>query len=258
MSFVDASETGLDRVAALAGAVERISEPEVIGYDDPAGADFAEVAVRFVLAGETWEVRLSVRESGTGWRVEETGLAGLELSTDLGGSVDVGGVTASAGAVTLLPAVYRLRAAPVELFTGEAEVIALPAEVTGASPPPSQVVVAGALSPGAAALAQEQIDAYAEECTQPAATVADGCGLLIPWTADLRTLDAIAYRVERLPAVSISADGRSFDAAGGVLVATVSGTAHDGSAASVTYRDDDWALRGIVRVDADGLTLGVR
>jgi hypothetical protein len=105
---------------------------------------------------------------------------------------------------------------------------------------------------------QEQLDAYADSCAQPAVTVPDHCGIVIPWAADLAQLTGVAFRIEQHPTVAISADGATFDATGGVLVATVSGTTRDGVAAEFTYRTDAWTLRGDIDADGDRILVSVR
>src|SRR3546814_16513216 len=82
-------------------------------------------------------------------------------------------------------------------------------------------------------------------------------GLRLPAAADLVSASAGAYGVEQLPRLTLAADGRAFDATGGVVVATVTGTTRDGATRSVTYRDDAWTLRGEVRIRGEQLILGV-
>lgn len=251
LAALDEPDDGVDRAAALAGATARISSPEIVGYGYPAGTDSAGVAARFELDGRTHDLNVGLERVDGRWRIRDTGLATVELTTDLGEAVRVGDAVVGAGTVALLPAVYPVRATPDDVLTGETTAVAVPGTTTTAA-------VDAELSPAAASLAQEQVDAYATRCAARASTVAQACGFVIPWTASLATLDAVAYRIETLPELSLSADGRSFAATGGEVVATVTGTAHDGAAASLTYRDDDWSLRGVVEVTADGLVLGVR
>ena len=51
--------------------------------------------------------------------------------------------------------------------------------------------------------------------------------------------------------------GSGFAATGGTLVATAVGVDDGGGAASFTYRDSEWALRGSVGFTIDALTLEV-
>ncbi|NLP82300.1 hypothetical protein HF576_00395 [Microbacterium sp. CFH 90308] len=153
--------------------------------------------------------------------------------------------------VALLPAVYDIRAAPSDVLEGGA--------VIGVSnDAPAAVDVEASFSPDAAGLAQEQLDAYAESCTRAAAEVPDQCGLIVPWQADLAELERIAFRVEQLPDVTLSPTGTSFDATGGIVVATAHGLRRDGTPGSFTYRADDWALRGSIRFSGEEMVLGVR
>ena len=80
----------------------------------------------------------------------------------------------------------------------------------------------------------------------------------MPWAADLAALDSIAFRIDERPVVALHDDAAGFDATGGVIVATASGTAHGGESASFTYRADDWALRGSIRFSGDDMILAVR
>ncbi|GAA5197308.1 hypothetical protein [Microbacterium jejuense] len=105
---------------------------------------------------------------------------------------------------------------------------------------------------------QEQVDAYADACAEPAAAVPGHCGIVIPWAADLAQLTSVAFRVEQRPTVAISADGGSFAATGGVLVASVTGTTRDGVAATFTYRTDAWTLRGDIDDEGDRIVVSVR
>ena len=49
----------------------------------------------------------------------------------------------------------------------------------------------------------------------------------------------------------------TFHADGGVLVATLTGTGTDDESAAVTYRTEDWTLRGDVTVKNAGVVLSV-
>ncbi|GAA2006371.1 hypothetical protein [Microbacterium ulmi] len=157
---------------------------------------------------------------------------------------------AADAAAALLPGAYSASASPTGLLSGATTVVVLPGG-------DDDVAVEASLSADATAKAQAQLDAYARACAQPADAVPANCGIRVPWAADLAGLDRIAFRIEQLPAVVLSPDARSFAATGGILVATASGTARDGTAGSFTYRADDWALRGTVAFAGDGMVLGV-
>ncbi|MBD3942375.1 hypothetical protein IF188_11760 [Microbacterium sp. NEAU-LLC] len=105
---------------------------------------------------------------------------------------------------------------------------------------------------------ERQLHAYADACTQPATTVPDHCGIVIPWAADLAELTGVAFRIEQRPTVAISPDSSSFDATGGVLVATVTGTTRDGATATFTYRTDTWTLRGDIDDEDGRIVVSVR
>lgn len=130
---------------------------------------------------------------------------------------------------------------------------------TGSTPTPSTPASASPTPPSDPLVAmQEQLDAYADACAEPAASVPEHCGIVVPWAADLAELSGIAFRIEQYPVVALSADGRSFDATGGVLVATATGTTRDGTPGAFTYRTDEWALRGDVSARDDRTILSVR
>jgi hypothetical protein len=153
--------------------------------------------------------------------------------------------------VVLLPARYTVTAAPADVLAGSAEVVAgVRDDVT--------VDLAASLSPGATEVAQAQLGEYATACAEPAEVVPDRCGLIVPWAADLAQLDRIAFRIERLPAVTLAPETSSFAATGGVLVATAHGTTQNGTVGAFTYRTEDWSLRGSLGFEADALVLTVR
>lgn len=196
---------------------------------------------------------LLVPDSG-GWLIGDF-LAGLNVSTTIDGDVIVNdsvlvGDVLTPASTTLLPAVYAVSPTPAGILSGGTEVAVTNEE-------PVDLAVEASLAPAATAWAQEQLDVYATACAEPRAEVPPNCGIRVPWAADLGTLDGIRFRIEQLPRVSLSPDGRTFAATGGVLIATAAGTARDGSAASFTYRADDWSLRGSIRFSGEEMTLRV-
>ena len=68
-------------------------------------------------------------------------------------------------------------------------------------------------------------------------------------------MDAIRYRIDTAPVITLTPAG--FTAEGGVLVATITGTAQNGEAGTATYRTDSWSVRGDLAFTADGLLLSV-
>jgi hypothetical protein len=240
----------VDIATALGGASAYLTDPAVVGVekiDDGA----ARAAVTFTLDGEDRSVSFGLVERDGGWIVAADAFGALSATTTLGEAVLAGGVPVRAGSeVALLPAVYPVQAAPEGVLTGAMTVAVLPGETTTAE-------VAASVSPEATRLAQEQLDAYAGECTTTASAVPPHCGLRVPWAADLATLDSIAFRVEALPQVALSPDLRTFAATSGIVVATATGTTRDGGSASFTYRADDWALRGTIALSADEMQLAV-
>jgi hypothetical protein len=199
------------------------------------------------------DVGFSLERRDGRWLVADDALRTVTVTTSIGTSIGIGGTVLPAGALSLLPAQYRVTAAPGTLLSG-AVVIDVPADDGAAA----SASVPAALTAEARTRAQEQIDAYADACTQTAGRVPEACALHIPWQADLREARSFAYRVERRPVVTVSDDGRTFEAVNGSVVVTVSGVARDGRETSATYRNDAWALRGDVTVDDTGMTLSVR
>jgi hypothetical protein len=202
------------------------------------------------LGGKRHELRFALEDHGSRWVIVDNHVGsltadatfedGTPLEWVLVGEVPV----PSSTAVSLLPAEYVVAAAPRGVFAGSAEVAIIGGPVT--------VSVAASVDPAASDHMQQHIDAYADGCAEPAATVPDNCGIVVPWAADLASLERMAFRIEQYPALAVSADGGTFDATGGVLVATAYGMTRDGTAASFTYRAEDWALRGTVTLAGDG------
>jgi hypothetical protein len=243
--------------AAFAGARGYIRDARIEEVSSPA-AGITGVRASAELQGERRTLTFAMSEAGGRWAVTADYLGTIEVYTDLAGtglpagdSVWIGDALAPAGSrIGLLPAEYAVTAAPRGLLTGEAEVAV-------SNDRPSSVTLDVALSSAAVDAAQEQLDAYAQMCTQTADLVPPNCGLRVPWAADLATLTSIAYRVEQSPTVAFGADGRSFAATGGVVVATATGTTRDGGIGTFTYRADDWALRGMVSFQGDEMVLAV-
>lgn len=233
--------------AAFAGASGYITDYDFSVTDDGSGTKGVRADVE--IAGAPGVVFFGLQSDGGEWKVADDMLGSLAVTTTLGDSVLVGGLLAFAGPpIPLLPAVYPIAASPAGVLTGSTEAVVTNEE-------PVRATLEAALTAEATALAQTQLDAYAEACAAAATAVPDDCGLKIPWAADFASLDGIRFRIEQLPAVALGADARTFAATGGVIVATATGTARDGSAASVTYRADDWALRGTLRFTRDQMAL---
>jgi uncharacterized membrane protein len=240
-------------IGALAGAEARIEdavlEPAsdqdgLRGFRATATLDEAPATVHFALAQE-----------GGRWRLAADFLRAVTVQTTLGDSVRVGDAVLPLtpdGTVSLLPAVYPVSAEPADLLRGSTTV-----RVTSDAEQPAEVVVDAALAPEATALAQEQLDAYADACAQPATEVPAHCGLRVPWAADLTTLTSLTFRIEQYPAAALDAGTGTFAATGGIVVATATGESRAGGTGSVTYRADEWALRGSLAVTGGELVLSV-
>ena len=237
LGFTQVDDTIRDAAAAAYSGAEARVSGAVIG-DAAEDDDAARVEVTYSLEGESHATTLLL-ENDDGWTIED-GLGTLTASTTLGDTVVIGDLSTRADEpVALLPAVYAVAGAPPGIVEGSAVAAVRLGETTA-------VAVTAELSADAGALAQAQLDAYADACTQPAAAIPDHCGLRVPWAADLATLTSITFRVEERPVLELAAERGSFAATGGVVVATATGTTRDGEEAAFTYRADDWALRGTI------------
>lgn len=233
----DTTQTTMDAFAAADAYVEDPRIDEVYGDGS--------VRASVTLDGRPATIGFMLSLVDGRWQLAGDYLGSLEATTSLGDAVLIGGALASVAApIDLLPAVYTVRAAPAGVLGGSTTVA-----VTNETP--TTVEVETSLAPGAVAAVQEQLDVYADACAAPADAVPERCGIRIPWGADLATLTGVSFRIDRYPAVALSDDAATFAATGGMLVATATGTTRAGAEASVTYRTDEWSMRGVV-VFADG------
>lgn len=241
---------------AFAGASSRIAEARVVDVAEQDGG-VAGVHAQVELGGEPHDLSFTLEQTDGQWVLGGDDLGLLQVSTTLAGvpvgdSVWIGDALAPAGTdVLLLPAEYPIGAAPRGILTGTATAVVVPGQ-------PATVDLEASLSPEATARAQEQLDVYLDACAAPAAEVPSNCGIRVPWAADLTSLTSIAFRIDERPVLVLSADGTRFDATGGVIVATATGASRAGGTGSVTYRADDWAVRGAVRFKGDEMVLAVR
>lgn len=238
-----------EAIAAYASVSDRMSDPRVISA--AGGAEDARVTVEYTLAGERRESTLHLAATqDDGWRILDA-VGQVTPNATIGDSVAIGDLVLPAGdAVALLPGRYEVEPLPLGFVSGAASVDIEPGVE-------HELEIAASLTAEATVAAQEQLDAYIAACTVRASAVPDACGLRVPWAADLATLTSVAFRVEQQPVVELSADGTTFAATGGRVVATASGTARDGGAGAFTYRDDDWALRGTVAFQGNEMVLAV-
>ncbi len=102
-------------------------------------------------------------------------------------------------------------------------------------------------------IAQERLDEHLETCIEPNAVIPAQCGMTIPWGADFSSVTGIRYRIEQAPVLTFTPP--TFRADGGILVATVTGTGLDGAARSLTYRTENWMLRGDAVITRDDVEL---
>lgn len=242
--------TGIDVPAtalrAFAAASELIEDAEVISARE-GSADRASADVSFRLGDEERTAELALSRVGGRWVVDASALGTMTATATVGSFVGIGEATFPVGEKTpLLPAGYSVAAVPESLLSGNGTLLVLPGEA-------AEIVVEAELRPDATAAAQHQLDEHLASCTAPASAMPEACGIRIPWGTEFRAITDVRYRIEQAPSITLDATG--FSAAGGVLVATVTGTGQDGSARTTTYRTDDWSLRGDFSFTADGLTL---
>lgn len=255
--------TGLELPDAVAAAFEAATDRPQDGTVEAEGSgaessragdgDSVTVPISYALDGRRTEARLTVTHDGRRWVPDAaSALGSVRLSSSIGSFIEIGDAVLSADRpVALLPGSYRLAAAPGDLLAGSVAVDVAPGATVEAALDPE-------LRPEATEAAQRRLDAHLATCTETrdgadAGIPPEHCGLRIPWGADLAGVSGIRFRVEQPPAVTLDGDG--FVADGGVLVATVSGAGHDGAERSVTYRTENWTVRGDVTFTADGIEL---
>lgn len=234
-------------LAAFAEAASTIEDAEVTAVRDRAGEVSA--AVTFRLGGTDREARLTLTQESGRWAVDSSGLGALTATTTIGTAVQIGDAVVPADQETaLLPAVYRVSAAPASLLAGATEVVVLP----GA---PAAAEVAAELRPAATEAAQEKLDAYLKDCTAGGSAIPENCGIRIPWGTEFREVADVVFQVERFPGVTLTPT--AFAADDGTLTATVTGVGQDGATRTVTYRNTAWSVRGGIEISADELALTV-
>jgi hypothetical protein len=234
-----------EALAAFDEAAAVIDEPAVMTVEQTATTATADVS--FALDGETHHAELSLALTDGSWTVDASGLGTVTAKTSPGTAVTLGAATFTASEdIALLPAVYAAVAAPADLLDGGTDVVVLPGAQT-------EISVDAVLLPEATAEAQQQLNAHLEECTASGEVAPEGCGIRIPWGTDFRAVTEANYRIETLPTITLSESG--FTATGGALVATVTGTGQDGTERTLTYRTDDWSVRGDVTFSDSELVL---
>lgn len=240
--------TGLEVSEAAASAFlaadGRISEGKVESADQ--GGATTTVRVSYLLGDERFETDIDMRSEGERWVPDVStalGTVRTEHAAAIGDAILPAGET-----VPLLPAEYDLVAAPSQFLDGSALI-----RVAAGSA--QDVALDAALRPEATESAQTQLDEYLAECTQQAPEEPPSCGIAIPWAADFASVSDIRYRIEKAPVLVLTPT--TFRADDGVLVATVTGTGHDGAESTLSYRTENWMLRGDVSFTADDIVLSV-
>ncbi|MEV8266061.1 hypothetical protein [Microbacterium sp. NPDC076911] len=247
--IVDSPRNESELAAALDTAASLITSPEVLGVESSDAA--ATATFTFLLEGENVEGTLSLVETDDGWGLTPDALGVIVPTAQQGDSVMAAGtLVLSAATVVLLPAVYSVSAAPVDLLEGTVTARVTPGSTVGVSAPAE-------VSAEAIVAVQEQLDSYADSCAASVDDVPNECGIRVPWGVDLASLDRIAFEISSYPAVEISDDGGSFRSSGGVIVATATGTTRNGETQSFTYRSDDWAMQGTVQFIGNEMVLSV-
>lgn len=245
---VDAVEaTGLDlgetTAAAFAAASDRPTGGEIESSTTDGRA--AVVEVSFELAGTRHESTLTFSQRDGRWVPNPASALG---SVRFDARAAIAGTALPLDNTLLLPAVYDVDAAPVGLLDGSATIEVLPGST-------DDVEIDATLRPETAGAAQSQLDEHLANCTRPAAEAPPSCGIAIPWAADFSIVSEIRYRIEQSPVITLTPS--EFQADGGVLVATVTGSALDGSAKTLTYRSTNWSVRGDVTFAEDDIVLSV-
>ena len=276
LSAQQAVDAAAVEFGALDDATEWISAARVETITEE-GTD-ATATATFTLAATQHSVTMTLSNRSGAWLVTDAPATTLRATSTMGAGIEIGDVAvpfddaAAAGAdaataagtgtetetkaathaatVALLPGVYEVTAAPAGLLEGAQEVVATGAESLNVALQPTL---------GAAALtaADAQLATYLAACTAPATAVPLDCGIRVPWAADLASLTRLTFRIDKAPTLALAPDGSGFAATGGTLVATAVGVDDGGGAASFTYRDSEWALRGSVGFTIDALTLEV-
>lgn len=246
-------EVSASALTAYAAATALIRDVEVAAADGEGRreGDGAKTTVEtsFRLGGDAHTAELSLTHTGGRWTVDASGLGTMTATTTIGGFVTIGEEAVPSGqAVSLLPAAYAVSAAPSDLLEGEAALEVLPGS-------DSALEIEVSIRPEATAAAQQQLDEHLTACTVPGSAPPEGCGIRIPWGTEFRTASEFRYRVEQLPTIALTGPG--FNADGGVLVATVTGTGQDGAERTTTYRTESWSVRGEVSFTADDVLLTV-
>jgi len=240
--------TGVDvpevTASAFAAASDHLSE----GVVESSTADdhAAVVIVSYELAGARHESTLTFAHREGRWVPQAaSALGSVQFTVPV--SIDDTPLPSDKKAL-LLPAVYDVSAAPVEFLDGSATIEVLPGST-------QDVDVEATLRPEATAAAQTQLEEYLATCTAPAPEPPRSCGIVIPWAADFAAVSEIRYNIDRVPTVALTST--AFQAHGGALTATVTGTAPDGSAKTLTYRTTNWSVRGDVKFTDDDIVLSV-
>ncbi|MGV9768571.1 hypothetical protein ACWDR7_03670 [Microbacterium sp. NPDC003461] len=237
-----------DALALFARARAHVSDA-ALGAVETDG-DRAELHAEVTLDGEPREVAVPMARAGDTWIVRAT--TALTVTPSRGDAFAIGDrAFAADDTPILLPGAYEVTALPGDILDGAARVAILPGQES------ADVELDATVADGATEIVQERLEGHAERCAAATDAVPAACGIVVPWAADLRELERIAFTIERLPRASLDADAGTFQATGGALVAEASGVAHDGSAQSFTYRTDDWTMRGTLTFRDAQLILSV-
>lgn len=234
-------------LTAFTAADERIQEGALTSVARSGETATAEVS--FVLAGEQRTASLSLSRTDGRWSVDASALGTVRAGASAGGFVAIGDTTFAIGEeISLFPAVYTIRAAPRDLIEGEADAIVLPGDSV-------EFALDVTLLPAATEAAQTALDEHLADCTESGEIMPSGCGIRIPWGTEFLGVTDVRYRIDSSPVLTLNPAG--FDAANGVLIATVTGTAQDGDTRTTTYRTESWSLRGDVAFTETGVELSV-
>ncbi|MFT4235871.1 MAG: hypothetical protein QM607_12860 [Microbacterium sp.] len=263
-AFVDALAAGdSDGVRALLDDPDEIDQATWDAFDAattyPSQAEVTEVDAQETTADVTasalfdvdrpLEFTFTLTKDGDSWAVDAPPLTEAALSSTLGDFVSIHDVTLPSGTIELLPAIYDVTAWPSEYTEGSATVVAVGDSTTAE--------VEATLSAAVEQDAKAALVDHLADCSSTSDTVATSCGIVLPWPADLASLDQVAYRVDTDPEITVDLDQALFQATGGALTATATGTLPNGQPGEFTYRIDNWSIYGSIALDADGVALKV-
>ena len=218
--------------------------------------DTARAQATVSLGADAYEIAFDLAKTDPdGWRIAEAPLTEVAVSSSHGTWIGLDGEPVSldggSASLSLLPAAYTVSGWPSAYLEGESVI------VPGLDDSATSVELDPSFTEQAQSDAEAQLTAYLEACLEPADDVDQGCGMVIPWPADLAEASEIVYRADAMPEIAVDLDAGTFQATGGAVAATVRGSLADGTESEFSYRTDDWSVYGSVAADGEGLLISV-